>query len=271
MMPVIRSLPLFPLDLVLYPHQRLQMYIVEKRYQEVAERCAERKEAFGIVYSRESKIAQIGSLAWIRHIVARDEKGTMNVFVHGGDRFRILNLYHNEGYLTADVETIVETEDEPASAEKERAITQHMRFLELSGQRVRPSIYQNRKNVSFILAIGAGLTDEQKQQVLEMDSESERIAFLTEHFESALPKIQAMEASRRKVQSNGHFEDGAEGEAPDGDDGEGGDADDDSRGEEKSERRRLDEDRPEGGESGDDSPGGESGDDSRGGEEPEAG
>lgn len=206
MMPLVRDLPLFPLDLVLYPDQSLQLYIVEERYREMAQRCIDRKEAFGVVYSREGKIAQIGSLAWIRQVVSRHESGLINLLVRGGDRFRVLDVYHNKAYLTADVETIQEAEEDPNTADKERAITQHMRFLELSGKQVRPGIYQNQKYVSFVLATGAGLTVEQMQQVLEMESENGRLSFLTSHFEALLPRVQEVEATRRKVQSNGHFD-----------------------------------------------------------------
>lgn len=206
MMPLVRDLPLFPLDLVLYPDQTLQMYIVEEPYREMVERCIDRKEPFGVVYSREGKIAQIGSLAWIRQVVSRYESGMINVFVRGGDRFQVVDVYHNHPYLTADVETIQEADEVPNNADKERAITQHMRFLELSGKQVRPGIYQNQKYVSFVLATDAGLTVEQMQQVLEMQSENGRLSFLTGHFETVLPQVQEVEATRRKVQSNGHFD-----------------------------------------------------------------
>ena len=92
------------------------------------------------------------------------------------------------------------------SEEKERAITQHMLLLELSGQQVRPSIYQHLSDVSFVLAENAGLTTEQKQELLEMASENERLNFLTGHFESILPHVQELEQIKRKIKSNGHFE-----------------------------------------------------------------
>lgn len=206
-MPVARSIPLFPLELVLYPHQRLQLHIFEERYKEMTARCLQREEPFGVVFVSEGKMADVGSMAWIRRVLARFEDGRMDIQVEGGDRFRVLQLYYQESYITADVETLVDPPESPNNEEKERAITQHMRLLELSGQRVRPSIYQHLSDVSFVLAENAGLTTEQKQQLLEMPSENERLSYLTGHFESILPHVKELEEIRRKIKSNGHFED----------------------------------------------------------------
>jgi ATP-dependent Lon protease len=205
-MPIVRSLPLFPLELVLYPHQRLQLHIFEDRYKEMTARCLAENEPFGIVYVHDGKMVDVGCMAWILRVLAKYEDGKMDIQVEGRERFRVTQHYFNETYLTADVETLTEPSETPNTDEKERAITQHMRLLELSGQRVRPSIYQHLSDVSFVLAENAGLTTEQKQHVLEMMSENERLAFLTGHFESILPHVQELEEIRRKVKSNGHFE-----------------------------------------------------------------
>lgn len=205
-MPFVRNVPIFPLELVLYPHQRLHLHIFEDRYKEMVARCVERNEPFGILFTHEGKMAEMGSMAAISRILTRYEDGRMDIQVDGEQRFRVVDLYYQESYVTADVETVVEPEEQPNNEQKERAITQHMRLLELSGQRVRPSIYQHLHDVSFVLAENAGLSVEQKQQVLEMKSENERISFLTDHFESILPHIQELEQIRNKIKSNGHFE-----------------------------------------------------------------
>lgn len=205
-MPILNDLPLFPLELVLYPHQRLQLHIFEPRYREMIARCLDQSEPFGVVYANEGRMAEVGSTAWIQRVLTRYEDGRMDLQVEGRDRFRVQSLYYQESYLTADVETMPDPPEPVNSEEKERAITQHMRLLELSGQQVRPSIYQHLSDVSFVLAENAGLTTEQKQELLEMTSENERLNFLTGHFENILPHVQELEQIKRKIKSNGHFE-----------------------------------------------------------------
>ena len=88
----------------------------------------------------------------------------------------------------------------------ERAITQHMRLLELAGRAIRPSLYTT-PFVSYVIAHNAGLTNGQKQEVLELLTENLRIAYLVAHLEALIPRVEKEEDTRRKVQSNGHFRD----------------------------------------------------------------
>src|SRR5690606_30161483 len=108
-------------------------------------------------------------------------------------------------YMTADVDLMPEPEEPLQSELKERAITQHMKLLELAGRTVRPSLYQGVRSVSFVMAHNAGLTLQQKQQILELRGENERIAFLVDHFEGLIPRVEQFEDLKRRIQSNGHF------------------------------------------------------------------
>jgi len=204
----IERLPLFPLEVVLYPGEQLPLHIFEPRYRRLVTHCLEEDRPFGIVLAEAGKLAQVGSLARITRVLARYGDGRMDILVTGEDRFRILQLYAEEPYLTADVERIVEPWEVPERALRERLITQHMRLLELVGRTVRPSLYENVRYLSYVIAPNAGLTMQQQQEVLELLTENERVAYLVSHLERLLPQIEQMEAVRRRVQSNGHFPEG---------------------------------------------------------------
>ena len=201
----IERLPLFPLEVVLYPGEQLPLHIFEPRYRALVTRCLEEERPFGIVLAEAGKLAQVGSLARITRVLARYSDGRMDILVTGEDRFRILQLYADEPYLTADVERIVEPWEVPERSLRERLITQHMRLLELVGRTVRPSLYENVRYLSYVIAPNAGLTVQQQQEVLELLTENERVAYLVAHLERLLPQVEQMEAVRRRVQSNGHF------------------------------------------------------------------
>lgn len=206
-MPILRSLPLFPLGLVLYPNERLPLHIFEPRYKEMVTYCQEEDAPFGIVLFDEGSMAQVGCTARIDRTLNRYEDGRLDILVRGEERFRVLAVYDEEAYITADVEPISEPEQQPERDLRERAITQHMKLLELAGRTVRPSLYQDVREVSYILAHNAGLSPEQKQEVLELVTENERIAYLIEHFETLIPRVEQIEEVRRKIQSNGHMKD----------------------------------------------------------------
>jgi ATP-dependent Lon protease len=203
----LEQLPLFPLGIVLYPRERMPLHIFEPRYKEMTERCLAAGSPFGIVLFDEGKIAEIGCTARIANVLERYEDGRMDLLIGVEERFHVLDIYNDETYLTADVE-VIEEPDEPLKRElKERMITQHMRLLELAGRTIRPNLYENQDNLSYIIAPNAGLTPQQKQEVLELLTENQRIDYLVGHLESLIPKVEKMENLRHQVQSNGHFKD----------------------------------------------------------------
>lgn len=206
-MPSTERLPLFPLGVVLYPSERLPLHIFEERYKDMVGYCMKGDRRFGIIYEQDGKLARVGCIAKIHRIVKEYEDGRLDILVTGESRFRLGEVYQEFSFLTADVEPLVETRPVLNTGMKERAITQHMRLLELAGRTLRPSMYERTGNVSFVLAHNSGLTSNQKQELLELVSEDERIAYLIRHFEVLIPRVEQIEEVRRKVQSNGHIRD----------------------------------------------------------------
>ena len=203
----LETIPLFPLELVLYPSEQLPLHIFEDRYREMIAKCLDEEQAFGVILMNEGKIAQVGCTAHITQVVTTYADGRMDIIVHGVQRFKVSQFMDQLAYMTADVEYLKEP-DEPIRVDlRERVITQHMRLLELAGRKVRPSTYQDLDGISYFIAHNAGLKPEQKQEVLELISENERIHYLTQHLEMLIPRVEEFEDVRKKVQSNGHFKD----------------------------------------------------------------
>lgn len=203
----IDSLPLFPLDLVLYPNERLPLHIFEQRYKDLTAYCLEHDVSFGIVRRKSDALVDVGTTARIEEVVNRYDDGRLDIVVRGEERFRLLELLEEKSYYTADVQ-LLEDETAPVDLQlKERVITQHMKLLELAGRTVRPDLYENVETLSYVLAKNAALDDEQKQELLELKSENERIQYLIDHFESLIPLVEKKEDAHRRIRSNGHFKD----------------------------------------------------------------
>ena len=58
-------LPLFPLDVVLFPGTPLPLHVFEPRYKELLSECLEQKKTFGIVRAEEEGLADVGCTAEI--------------------------------------------------------------------------------------------------------------------------------------------------------------------------------------------------------------
>ena len=201
------SLPLFPLGLVLYPDEQLPLHIFEERYKDLAAYCLDHEVPFGVVRIDGGRLANVGTTARIEQVANQYDDGRMDIIVRGEERFELNEVYERKSYLTADVD-IFDIETEPVDTSlRERVITQHMKLLELAGRTVRPDLYVDVQRLSFVLAQNAGLSGEQKQELLEIRNESDRISYLIDHFGSLIPRVEQKEDFRRKIRSNGHFKD----------------------------------------------------------------
>jgi ATP-dependent Lon protease len=203
----IDSLPLFPLNLVLYPGEQLPLHIFEERYKELTHYCLDHDVAFGIVRVEDETLAEVGTTARIEEVVAQYDDGRMDILVTGEERFQLLEMHDEKSYYTADV-VLMEDENQELDLDlKERVITQHMKLLELAGRTVRPDLYQDVEVLSYVLAQNAALDGGQKQELLEITGENDRIRYLIDHFESLIPRVEEKEDVHRRIRSNGHFKD----------------------------------------------------------------
>jgi len=55
-------LPLFPLDVVLFPEMFLPLHIFEERYKSMIGECIQEKAPFGVVYAHDETIELIGCM-----------------------------------------------------------------------------------------------------------------------------------------------------------------------------------------------------------------
>src|SRR6266852_5759438 len=103
------ELPLFPLDVVLFPGEELPLHIFEPRYRLMINECYEQKRPFGVVLARpESEYLKeepysVGTMAEIE-VLDRLEDGRMNLIARGLQRFRILDQHREKPYLSGLVE-----------------------------------------------------------------------------------------------------------------------------------------------------------------------
>ncbi|MEO0557778.1 MAG: LON peptidase substrate-binding domain-containing protein [Bacteroidota bacterium] len=204
-MPVPDALPLFPLGLVLFPGEPVPLHIFEPRYREMVKVCLDEDGPFGIVYAHEEGLATIGCTARIHRVVQRYEDGRLDIVAVGEDRFQLEGVNRDLSYLTAEVTWIDEPEpDVSDEAVRQTVITRHMKLLELAGGTPRPEIYDASHAISFIVGRNAGLDLADKQEVLEMTREEERLHYLSKHLKTLLVRVQKAHKIRNLAQGDGH-------------------------------------------------------------------
>jgi Lon protease-like protein len=195
-------LPLFPLEIVVFPGAPLPLHIFEPRYKEMIGECLSQNRAFGMVRAKENALSAIGCSARILTVIKKYEDGRMDISAEGAQRFEIIQLSHERSFLQAEV---VFFDDEPSTVSKsaaETVIQLHEQLFSVIGQPVE--VEQDAAYLSFRLAQDLPVDLDFKQTLLEIKSEAERIEILTEYYQATIPKIENSLRVRQRASGNGH-------------------------------------------------------------------
>ena len=197
-------LPLFPLGIVLLPGEPVPLHIFEPRYKEMVRVCIDGDRPFGIVYASEEKLADVGCTARIERVAARYEDGRLDIVAVGEQRFAVDEIHRDLEYLSAHVHAVEDAGEDTDTAARETAIARHMKLLEMAGEAPLPSRYDHSLPVSFTIGRNAGLDLSEKQHLLEMVLESERIQFLADHLGALLVRLEKAREYRDLARGDGH-------------------------------------------------------------------
>ncbi|HLY99009.1 MAG TPA: LON peptidase substrate-binding domain-containing protein [Candidatus Angelobacter sp.] len=196
-------LPLFPLDIVLFPGVPLPLHIFEPRYKEMVAECIQKKIPFGMVRAKKDTLAEIGCSAAILGIVKKYPDGRMDIVAEGRQRFEILQVNQERSFLQGEVGFF---EDEPSLVNKSDQTTVvelHEQLFQVLGQPPEPEPPANLL-LSFRLTHELPVDLDFKQAILEMKSESERINTLIEYYRATIPTVEKTMRVRDLASGNGH-------------------------------------------------------------------
>ncbi|MGI9058340.1 MAG: LON peptidase substrate-binding domain-containing protein [Ktedonobacteraceae bacterium] len=183
------ELPLFPLNVVLFPGVVLPLHIFEPRYRQMIAECVQQKMPFGVVLARsDSQPLQeepypVGTMAEI-HNLSQLEDGRYVLMAIGVQRFRILSKHHLKPYLSGVVE-LYEDVVEPKhvlDVEGQKAYSLFGTYLDMLLQAaneqekdIRSHLPNDPQALSHFIAYFLDIQDEQKQHFLELTSTVQRL------------------------------------------------------------------------------------------------
>jgi len=195
-------LPLFPLDLVLFPGTPLPLHIFEPRYREMISECVDQKKAFGVVRAKEDGVAEIGCTAEIITVAKKYPDGRMDIVTEGRERFEIMQVNHERSFLQAEVLYLQDEPEEATAEDVAEAGKLRGEIIELAGS-ASPAENDVPQN-SFNLVASVPLDLDFKQTLLGMKSEAERIQAVISYLETILPNLRRTVRVRQKAGGNGH-------------------------------------------------------------------
>lgn len=198
-------IPLFPLDLVLFPGQAMPLHIFEPRYREMTQYCIQTQTPFGILRVTGVTLAQMGCSAMIVKVLKEYEDGRSDILTAGQSAFRLIRMHEEKSYVEASVQFLEEDftgVDSSVSKELEQLCDQchHLLYGEDAPHFEIDGGISLAYHVATELPVDTGV----RQGLLEIRSEAERQTFLIAHLKELYPQLQRRERVRRKAAGNGH-------------------------------------------------------------------
>ena len=199
-------IPLFPLALVIFPDEELNLHIFEPRYKQLINDCFAGKKPFGIPAVINNEVTEYGTLVEIVEITKLYENGEMDIKTRGTLVFKILEKIEalpDKLYRGAIV-TYPATKY-MGSIPLMAKILESIRQLHLILNVTKQFLKSDADLLSFDVAHHAGMGLEDEYQLLQFDHELHRQEFIKRHLVKVLEVMTQMDKLKDKIMLNGHF------------------------------------------------------------------
>jgi len=199
-------MPLFPLELVLFPGQNLNLHIFESRYRQLVHECYEQERTFGIPRYKEDTPLKFGTEVKLVKIAMTYPDGRMDIITTGVGPIEV-NRYlkkHPEKLYPGGYITRKYWDNEGIDHLYKELKSDLLNLYEYMNITKIPKILSGAFT-TFQIAEKVGFNPDQEYEFLQIPGEEERQLYMLDHLSVMIPKIKEMEEVRKKIQMNGHF------------------------------------------------------------------
>jgi Lon protease-like protein len=181
------EVPLFPLNVVLFPGMALPLHIFEPRYRAMIGDCLADRAPFGVVLAlQESEPqhetpARAGTLARIADY-ERLPDDRYNLLALGTSRFEVVEPRHGRPYLTGLVRPLRDADEDAHDfpqlvANARAALVSYLRVVlaVVGGEQREIEIPGDAEELSFLIGMCLTCDDCEKQKLLELTSLTRRL------------------------------------------------------------------------------------------------
>ena len=199
-------IPIFPLNIVVYPGEKLNLHIFEPRYKQLVTVCFLTGKLFGIPAVVNKELSEYGSSVRILSIEKKYEDGSMDITTQVDRVFKVLEIMKElpdklyGGAIVHYPENHVN-----GHYSKMKSILNELRYfhqmLELSKEYGKP----DEELTTYDVAHHAGLSLQQEYELLCLLREDQRQEYLQRHLKKLIPTIYELQRLKERIQLNGHF------------------------------------------------------------------
>jgi Lon protease-like protein len=199
-------IPIFPLAIVVYPGEEVNLHIFEPRYKQLISECHASKKPFGIPAVIENNMQDLGSMVEITELSKLHDNGAMDIKTKGVKIFRILEVIQevpDKLYSGAIV-------NYPDNFEKGlpgviQKIMKSIRDLHQLLKVNKDFKKEDQDMTSYDVAHHIGLSLQEEYELLGLFDEKQRQEYLKRHLTKVIPMLAGMEQLKEKIKGNGHF------------------------------------------------------------------
>lgn len=105
--------PLFPLQVVVFPRCALPLHIFEERYKTMVGDAIRDQSEFGVVLARDSTVVNIGCTVAVERVLHAYPDGRLDILTRGPRRFQILALNEEKNYLQGELDFFDDDDPSP--------------------------------------------------------------------------------------------------------------------------------------------------------------
>jgi Lon protease-like protein len=200
-------IPIFPLNLVVYPGEPLNLHIFEPRYKQMVQDCIRDKKFFGIPAVLDKKIEEYGTLMEITEVVKEYDNGEIDIRTQGREIFRILEVIKEipDKLYCGAIVNYPRNEVAHGDSKIGNLILEELKrmYTLLNLEEKFPA--NKTAMISYEIAHLVGLSKQQEFELLGIFTELQRLEYLRRHLNSILPVIKELEQLKARIKMNGHF------------------------------------------------------------------
>src|SRR6202051_3483377 len=198
-------IPLFPLNVVLFPAEELPLPIFEPRYRKMVRECLDARSPFGMLLAMDDGVTRVGCTAEILEVVKRYPDGRMDIITVGRDPFRIVDLFTEDPLLEGQIDYLEDREAPLEPKCKRKLVEQYETCHTLVFNSLPLNIEESPEGeLSYAIAATLPIDLLCKQQLLELRNESERQGRLLRDLCERAPHLLKKKGIRQSAGSNGH-------------------------------------------------------------------
>jgi uncharacterized protein len=200
-------IPIFPLGIVVYPGESLNLHIFEPRYKQLITDCLAEKKPFGIPVVIKNQLSEMGTLVDITELTTVYDNGEMDIKTSGTKVFRILEVIKHvpEKLYSGAIVNYPQNSDDDGKKVLMQKVINGIRELHRQLKVEKEFKKPDGELITYDIAHHAGLSLEGEYELLGLLKEAQRQEYLKRHLAKVLPVMAEMEELKKKIKLNGHF------------------------------------------------------------------